>query len=178
MKLKFRDSAEAPIIAWDFDGTININGEHIFPECGVIRRHTKEVMNLLHDIGIRNVIWTSRDIAYNQDDKRIYDHLSPMLKFLDDNGIKYDTINKSVQFAPYCYNGRKVYAHLYVDDRAFGWKEHDDVMLDVLNYIMCYIIGINDTQMRLYAWIVIQNGESFEEVYLDKLREYVKRWKD
>ena len=120
-KKNYVDSAKYPIIAFDFDDTININGADKFPECGEVRKFAREVINFLHDVGCKIVIWTSRDVAYNQEEKKMYDHLTPMLKFLDNNDIKYDAINKSVQFAPYHYNGRKVYAHLYVDDRAFGW---------------------------------------------------------
>ena len=140
----YKDSAVAPIIAFDFDDTININGGDKYPECGEVRPYAKEVINFLHFVGCKIVIWTSRDVAYNQDEKKMYDHLTPMLKFLDENGIEYDAINKSVQFAPYHYNGRKVYAHLYVDDRAFGWKESPDIMISVLHHILVDIIGIRD----------------------------------
>lgn len=164
---KYVDNAVAPIIAWDFDGTINVNGEGKFPECGEVRRFTREVLNFLHDIGCKNVIWTSRDVAYNQEEKRMYDDLTPMLNFLDENGIEYDAINKSVQFAPFHYNGRKVYAHLYVDDRAFGWHESDSIMADVLVHILIDIIGIEEA----YAICIrndLLNGRSIN------LKEYAK----
>lgn len=86
----------------------------------------KEVMDFMHKLGIKTVIWTSRDVAYNQEEKKMYDHMSPMIEWLDENNVHYDAINKSIQFAPYHYNGRKVYAHMYVDDRAFGWRGADD----------------------------------------------------
>lgn len=144
MAKKYVDNAVAPIIAFDFDDTINVNGSDKYPECGEVRRFGKEVINFLHDIGCKIVIWTSRDVAYNQEERRMYDHLTPMLNFLDANGIEYDAINKSVQFAPYHYNGRKVYAHLYVDDRAFGWDEsNESIMADVLIYVLTEIIGID-----------------------------------
>lgn len=142
---KYVDSAVAPIIAFDFDDTINVNGGNKFPECGEVRKYAKEVVNFLHDIGCKIVIWTSRDVAYNQDEKKMYDHLTPMLNFLDKNDIKYDAINKSVQFAPYHYNGRKVYAHLYVDDRAFGWHESEEIMVMVLKHVLADIIGVKES---------------------------------
>ena len=119
--MKFNDSAPMPIIAIDFDDTINVLGSHTYPECGEVRLWAKEVIDFMHTLGIKIVIWTSRDVAYNQDEKKMYDHMSPMIEWLDANEIHYDAINKSIQFAPYHYNGRKVYAHMYVDDRAFGW---------------------------------------------------------
>ena len=124
--MKFNDSATMPIIAIDFDDTINIQGVDTYPICGKPRPWAKEVINFMHKLGIKIVIWTSRDVAYNQDEKKMYDHVSPMIEFLDSNGIHYDAINKSIQFAPYAYNGRKVYAHMYVDDRGYGWNGADD----------------------------------------------------
>lgn len=134
--IKYKDSAPMPIIAVDFDDTININGSSSYPTCGKVRSWVVPVFNFMNKLGIKIVIWTSRDVAYNQDDGQIYDHMTPMIEFLKDNKIHYDAINKSVQFAPYVYNGRKVYAHMYVDDRAFGWygteDGDDNIMLDVL----------------------------------------------
>ena len=144
MARKYIDNSLAPIIAFDFDDTINIKGGSIFPECGEVRKYAKEVINFLHDVGCKIVIWTSRDVAYNQDEKKMYDHITPMTNFLDQNEIEYDAINKSIQFAPFAYNGRKVYAHLYIDDRAFGWYEHDNIMIDVLKHVLTDIIGVNE----------------------------------
>jgi uncharacterized protein (DUF427 family) len=177
MKQKFQDSAIAPIIAWDFDGMININGEDSYPECGEVRKYARDVMNLLHEIGVKNVIWTSRYVAYNQDEKKLYDHITPMIEFLDSNDIHYDAINKSVQFAPYAYNGRKIYAHMYVDDRAFGWEESDSIMLDILESILLDILGVcyelSDT-----VWMAIYNHTEIKEVYINDLKQYVEHWKD
>ena len=112
MQKKFTDNAEAPIVAFDFDGLININGEDTYPICGEVRSWTKPVLAFMHKVGIKIIIWTSRDVAYNQDERKMYDDLTPMLDFLNKNGIYYDAINKSVQYAPYHYNGRKIYAHM------------------------------------------------------------------
>ena len=86
----FRDSAPMPIIAIDFDGTINCNGEDTYPICGEPRMHAKQVIDFMHKLGIKIVIWTSRDVAYNQDEKKMYDHMSPMIEWLDANGIHYE----------------------------------------------------------------------------------------
>lgn len=177
MKKTYTDSAIAPIIAFDFDGTVNINGESTYPQCGEVRRYAREVMNLLHNIGCKVIIWTSRDVAYNQEDAKIYDHLTPMIEFLDTNNIKYDGINKSIQFAPYAYNGRKVYAHMYIDDRAFGWYENRNVMLMVLKYILVGMLGIPDTKFS-DVWSLMYDYCEIPEEVLDEFREYVKHWKD
>lgn len=145
--MKYNDKAEMPIIAIDFDDTINIQGSNTYPQCGEVRPWAKEVIDFLHKLGVKIVIWTSRDVAYNQDEKKMYDHMSPMIDWLDKNEIHYDAINKSIQFAPYAYNGRKVYAHLYVDDRAYGWDGeedgNDEVFLSVLRYFLRKVCGFS-----------------------------------
>lgn len=146
MKMKkFKDKAPMPIIAIDFDDTISIGDD--YPNCSVIRPWAKTVINFMHALGIKIVIWTSRDVAYNQEEKQMYDHLTPMLKFLENQDVKYDAINKSVQFSPYAYNGRKIYAHMYVDDRGYGWDGDDSgddtVMLSVLTSFLQRVCGFS-----------------------------------
>lgn len=173
----FRDSAPMPIIAIDFDGTINCNGEDTYPICGEPRMHAKQVIDFMHKLGIKIVIWTSRDVAYNQDEKKMYDHMSPMIEWLDANEIHYDAINKSIQFAPYAYNGRKVYAHMYVDDRSFGWYGADDgndhIMLDVLENFLNIVCGFSRPLARM-ARCKAKYGESPTQYMIDG----VKSWKD
>jgi hypothetical protein len=166
-----------PIIAWDLDGTINVDGEDIYPVCGTVRKYAKEVINLLHEIGVKVVIWTSRDVAYVQEECRIYDDLTPAIEFLDGNDIHYDAINKSIQFSPWHVNSRKVYAHMYVDDRAFGWEECDDIMLEVMAKFLIDIVGadaiIVDTSVDQ-----LRDGYNVERRILDELKYAVEHWKD
>ena len=177
--MKFRDSAEMPIIAIDFDDTINIQGADTYPICGIPRPWAKEVINFMHKLDIKIVIWTSRDVAYNQDEKKMYDHMSPMIKFLDKNEIHYDAINKSIQFAPYHYNGRKVYAHMYVDDRGYGWCGDDEyinnnaIFLDVLRKFLTRVCGFLPRQAQQVV-MCCQQGNEPEEWMI----EGVKRWKN
>ena len=168
--MKFTDNAPMPIIAFDFDGTINVDGEGIFPECGKPRHLAKQVIDFMHKLGIKIVIWTSRDVAYNQEEKKMYDHMSHMIDWLDKNEIHYDAINKSIQFAPYHYNGRKVYAHMYVDDRAFGWYESDEVMIDVFKSFMINICGISDTYSIQTMIRYIRENKDPELWMLDEVR--------
>lgn len=140
----YKDNAIYPIIAIDFDDTINVDGSDTYPRCGRCRIFARGVINFLHKLGVKVIIWTSRDVAYNQEEKILYDHLTPMIKFLDDNGIQYDTINESIQFAPYHYNGRKIYAHMYVDDRSYGWDDDDhDIFLSVLRQFLSKVCGMS-----------------------------------
>ncbi len=174
--MRFKDSAELPIIAIDFDDTINVNGSDTYPECGTVRLWAKEVINFMHKLGIKIVIWTSRDVAYNQDEKKMYDHMSPMIDWLDANDIHYDAINKSIQFAPYAYNGRKVYAHMYVDDRSFGWTGshtgNDCIFILVLEEFMRRVCGFSRESANIVS-ICCQQGDEPEEWMI----EGVKNWK-
>jgi hypothetical protein len=176
MRLKFNDSATMPIIAIDFDDTININGAHKYPVCGDVRPYAKEVINFMHKLGIKIVIWTSRDVAYNQDERKMYDHMSPMINWLDKNEIHYDAINKSIQFAPYHYNGRKVYAHMYVDDRAYGWTGaedgNDNIFFNILESFLIQVCRFSPKYANI-TMIHCRNGYD----PLDWMIEGVKNWK-
>lgn len=175
---KFHDSAETPIFAFDFDDTINIDGQKNYPQCGRVRPYAKEVINFLHTVGIKIIIWTSRDVACIQEECRIYDDLTPMIEFLNDNGINYDAINKSVQYAPWYVNSRKVYAHMYVDDRAFGWEERDDIMIRVLEYAAYNILGVPD-RIWFFSRICtpILRGEEIAEDDTERFRKFISKWK-
>lgn len=140
MARKYRDNSVAPIVAMDFDGTIGIGNS--FPRPSKIRKYAKEVMNFLVDCGVKVVIYTSRDTAINQDDYTVYDDITPMIEFLHNNGVRFSAINKSVQFSPFPYNSRKIYAHMYVDDRGYGWVEDKHSMLYVLHNILIELCGI------------------------------------
>lgn len=175
--MKFNDKAPMPIIAIDFDDTINIQGSNTYPKCGTVRPWAKEVIDYMRTLGIKIVIWTSRDVAYNQDEKRMYDHMSPMIEWLDANEIHYDAINKSIQFAPYAYNGRKVYAHMYVDDRAFGWYGSEDgddsIFLQVLKEFLCRVCGFSGYSAEMVVAYCRRGIEPEEWMF-----EGVRKWKE
>lgn len=175
--MKFNDKAELPIIAIDFDDTINVQGSKTYPQCGTVRPWAKEVINFMSKLGVKIVIWTSRDVAYNQDEKRMYDHMSPMIDWLDANGIHYDAINKSIQFAPYAYNGRKVYAHMYVDDRAYGWDGEEDgndhVFLSVLLSFLVKVCGFSKGDAKMIV-LCCENNEEPKEWMIEGIR----KWKE
>ena len=140
MARKYKDNSVAPIVAIDFDGTISVGDS--FPQPKEIRKFAKEVINFLVDCGIKVVIYTSRDVAINQDTYTVYDDITPMINFLAEHGVRYSAINKSIQFAPFPYNSRKIYAHMYVDDRGYGWIESGCALLYVLNDIIVGLCGI------------------------------------
>lgn len=130
MNKTFKDNAPAKIVAWDFDNTLTM-GDH-FPKIGQPRPYGRQVMNLLHDLGVINLIWTCRDRSNNLDDEQ-HNDIAPAVKWLNDNGYKYHDVNTCIAYAPFHYEARKIYAHMYVDDRAYGWdNNNDEIMLDVM----------------------------------------------
>ena len=134
-KKTYKDNAKYPIIAIDFDDTIYMNG-YPDPYKGTIHKYAKEVINFLHDIGCKIVIWTCRE---NHDG-----HNNPLLmaeRWLTENDIKYDAVNESKQFCPYDYNPRKIYAHLYVDDKNYWFADSDTLFLSIMDHVLMNIIG-------------------------------------
>ncbi|WP_165025266.1 hypothetical protein [Dysgonomonas sp. ZJ279] len=104
------------IIAVDFDGTLH-TGE--FPNIGSPAPYAIDYMQKLSNDGHYLIIWTCR----------CGDKLTEAINWLLSRGIPFDRINEHEpgNLAKYNTNSRKVYAHLYVDDRQVGglptWEE-------------------------------------------------------
>lgn len=138
---KFKhDNTKMPIIAFDFDGTIT-KGD-TYPTIQPLRQYAKEVIDFLRLCGIKVIIWTTRD----KDDKG-NDDITPMVDFLACNGIEYDGINKVIEFSPWVYESRKIYAHMYVDDKAYGWIDSACCLLYVLGDILERFCGCNSADV-------------------------------
>lgn len=169
----FIDNSIAPIIAVDFDGTISI-GKDAYPDPhnGTIRPYAKEVINFLYDIGVKVVIWTNRK---NIKDTDIKDKLL-MKEWLDEMGVHYHTVNDSTEFAPFKYYGRKLYAHMFVDDRGYGFDcDNKFIMLDVLRHFLTDIIGCDHTIMR-HIDHAIFTGRQPDEDHTQHVKSKVANW--
>lgn len=168
----FIDNSIAPIIAIDFDGTICIgDGGYPDPHGGMLRPYAKEVINFLYDIGVKVVIWTNRKNIKGTD---IKDKLL-MKQWLDEMGIKYHTVNDSTKFAPYKYYGRKLYAHMFVDDRGFGWHETNVIMLSMLYDFLSHIVGsCHNSAKNICDSIFL--GEQPSEEDIDHVKNLIKEW--
>lgn len=162
----FIDNSVAPIIAVDFDGTISIGDGYPDPHNGDIRPYAKEVINFLYDVGVKVVIWTNRKNVKGTD---IKDKLL-MKQWLDDMGIKYHTVNDSTEFAPFKYYGRKLYAHMFVDDRGFGFDCDDElIMVKVLCEFLRDIVGCHTIIVADICNYILSGSKPYEEDV-----EYVK----
>lgn len=158
---EFKDNATQHIIAFDFDGTIT--DSNIFPAIGKPRKYVKEIMNLLYDIGAIVIVWTCRDIDPPHDD------IAPVVNWMQEHGIKFHTINSCIRHAPFHYEARKIYAHMYVDDRAYGWYENEEVLLDVLSAFMFKVMKI-PAHIVIDVVNIIRNGG---EVDVQSIRAFI-----
>lgn len=94
------------IIAVDFDGTLCANA---YPDIG---KPYVEVISKLRDIrelGVKLILWTCRE---GQD-------LAKALEWCVSHGLYFDALNEDYIMR----DGRKIYAHLYLDDKAVTPKE-------------------------------------------------------
>lgn len=168
----FIDNSIAPIIAIDFDGTICTGNSYPDPHNGKLRPYAKEVINFMYDVGIKIVIWTNRKNIKGTDVK---DKLL-MKQWLDEMGIKYHTVNDSTEFAPFKYYGRKMYAHMFVDDRGYGFSCHDQmIMAKVLQSVL---VDIVDCSPHGSAKIVgcLCRGEQPPAEEVEHVRNKVRNW--
>jgi len=103
------------ILAIDFDGTI-IHGQ--FPNIDGLVHGSKQYIQMLKTDGHYIIINTCRSGQ----------QLVDAVNFLLQNDIPFDRVNDNepTSIAKYNNNSRKVYAHVYVDDKQVGglpeWK--------------------------------------------------------
>ena len=97
------------IIAIDFDGTISTGR---YPAIDGLREGAKEAIMSLYTEGHYIIINTCRS------GQQLLDAINFMLQ----EGIKFDRVNDNHpgESAKYNNNSRKIFAHLYVDDKQIG----------------------------------------------------------
>ena len=116
------------IIAIDFDGTLHLG---TFPSIGIPAPDAVQVMKQLKEDGHYLIINTAR----NGDD------LLNAINWLLEREIPFNRVNDNypANVEKYSSNSRKIYAHLYIDDRQVGglppWREiYEEVCLMEANY--------------------------------------------
>lgn len=97
------------IIAIDFDGTIS-RGK--FPAIDGLQPYAKETINSLYEAGHYLIINTCRS----------GEALLEAINWLLSQGIHFHRVNDNhpEQSAIYNNNSRKIYAHVYIDDKNLG----------------------------------------------------------
>lgn len=97
------------ILAVDFDGTI-CHGQ--YPSIDGLQPGAVDVINRLYDQGHYIIIYTCRS----------GDQLVTAVNWMLEHGIKFHRVNDNHpdQIRMYNNNSRKVYAHMYIDDKNLG----------------------------------------------------------
>jgi len=94
------------IIAVDFDGTLCTNN---WPGIGSPNYEVLSYIIGQKHFGARIILWTCRS----------GERLDAALKWCEEYGLKFDTVNENVPEAIELFGGdsRKIFAHEYIDDR-------------------------------------------------------------
>jgi len=110
------------VVAVDFDGVIvECNGWKGHNHFGRVKKGAVEALREFKERGYVIVIWTTR---YNEEGIR---------KFLKDNGVPFDFINENPFGPP--DTSRKIYADVYLDDRAVRFESWEQARRDVLRML-------------------------------------------
>ena len=101
-------------IAVDFDGTIC---EHKFPEIGEPKMDTIEYLRCQHKLGTKIILHTCRE---DTEEGKWTGYLQAALDWCREMSVPVDAVNEN----PWVdYGGRKMYADIYIDDRAVNVKD-------------------------------------------------------
>lgn len=97
----------APIIAFDFDGTLC---EDNFPFIGQPNHWMIDTARELRSLGCKTILWTCR----------VGSLLDSAVEWCSEYNLSFDAVNDNVpdNIAQYGTNSRKVFADLYVDDKS------------------------------------------------------------
>lgn len=98
---------ELKIAAVDFDGTIV---EDRYPEIGKVNERTVKYIKHLKKNGYKLILWTCRNGI----------DLTKAIEFCRNIGLVFDAINDNLPEIKVKYqnNSRKIFANIYIDDRA------------------------------------------------------------
>ena len=101
------------IYAFDFDGTLC---EDKYPEIGPAKVQAIEAAKRIRAEGNVIILWTCR----------VGERLAEAVSFCRAHGLEFDYINENAadNIAKYGNDCRKVYAHCYVDDRAYRIEDY------------------------------------------------------
>lgn len=105
------------IVAVDFDGTLV---EDRFPEIGEPIQVMFQLCKQLKAVGVKLILWTSRD---NDSPQR---NLDAAVGFCANQGLIFDAVNRNIPEVISLFHNdtRKVYADLYLDDKAIPpWQD-------------------------------------------------------
>lgn len=102
-------SEKSYIIALDFDGTLV---EDKFPDIGEPNQALFSCAKMWQSKGAKLILWTCRD----------NERLRAAISFCYGQGLVFDAVNENLPEIQEKYGGdtRKVFADIYIDDKAFN----------------------------------------------------------
>lgn len=104
------------IIAVDFDGTI---AEHEFPDIGRPVPGAFEWMKKWQEAGAKLILWTMRSDGRSGEGKENGPVLTDAVEFCRENGVEFWGVNENPEQKSWTCSPKQ-YAHVYVDDAAYG----------------------------------------------------------
>ena len=108
-----QEAAPEMIIAVDFDGTCV---KDKFPDVGPSMPGAVQTLHALINRGHKIILWTCRENI--DEDKQYLDHA---VEWFEENNIELYGVNETPLEDDFrSSGGRKVFAHIYIDDRSFG----------------------------------------------------------
>lgn len=104
------------IIAIDFDGTLV---EDAFPRIGEAYEDMVDAVRKLKHTDHELILWTSR----------VEERRTEAVRWCIDHGLRFTSVNSNTpsNLSTYGTDPRKVYADVYIDDRALGYSRTDAV---------------------------------------------------
>lgn len=119
------------IVAYDFDDTVCTYtlGN---PEPTLERVANEEICQLLRELRPYAVyiLWTNRSMEHKEEDEPDV-ALKLAMQWLDNHDLEYDYVNED---GPVTYGGRKIYANIFLDDRA-GLETAYKLLLAFLKWV-------------------------------------------
>lgn len=113
--------SKARIVSIDFDGTLV---DHEFPKIGALKPFALEVLTEMINRGYKLVLNTCREDT-NSNSGGIYEdrkYLTEAVEFMRSHGIEFRSVNENHPDDDFRSGDirRKVFAHVYIDDRNLG----------------------------------------------------------
>lgn len=146
------------IFAIDFDGTIV---EDRFPEIGELKPEAQRFIEELQQRGDKWILWTMR--AGEKLDKAV--------KFLESHGLKPDAVNDNLGIMKMEWlanpNPRKVFAHVYIDDRNAGGLKFGDLNCPCDDPVALGKPYFTPAQLK-----IIDKCNELKQLLLEKNRKY------
>lgn len=108
------------IYAVDFDGTL---AETRFPEIVAPKTRIVKLVKVLQAQGNKIILWTSRT----------GNDLEAAVEWCGNQGILFDAVNQPLpeQLKRWGNDTRKIYADVYIDDRAMSVERAEEMMLEL-----------------------------------------------